>query len=34
VRDLIEAGDACARHSRKRRADLDAGVQLLIARET
>ena len=35
VRDLIEAGDACARAIlEKRRADLDAGVALLIARET
>jgi cell division protease FtsH len=35
VRDLIEAGDACARAIlEKRRADLDAGVKLLIARET
>lgn len=35
VRDLIEAGDACARAIlEKRRADLDAGVELLIAHET
>jgi cell division protease FtsH len=35
VRDLIEAGDACARQIlEKRRADLDAGVELLIAHET
>ncbi len=35
VRDLIEAGDACARAIlEKRRGDLDAGVTLLIARET
>lgn len=35
VRDLIEAGDICA-HSilEKRSGDLDAGVQLLIAKET
>ena len=35
VHDLIEAGDACARVIlEKRRADLDAGVELLIAKET
>ena len=35
VRDLIEAGDACARAIlERRRGDLDAGVELLIARET
>ena len=35
VRDLIEAGDATARAIlEKRRADLDAGVALLIAKET
>lgn len=35
VRDLIEAGDACARTVlEQRRGDLDAGVELLIARET
>jgi cell division protease FtsH len=35
VRDLIEAGSACARAIlEKRRVDLDAGVELLIARET
>ena len=35
VRDLIEAGSACARTIlEKRRSDLDAGVELLIARET
>lgn len=35
VRDLIEAGDVCARAIlEKRRGDLDAGVALLIARET
>jgi len=35
VRDLVEAGGACARAIlEKRRADLDAGVALLIARET
>ncbi len=35
VRGLIEAGGACARAIlEKRRADLDAGVELLIARET
>jgi len=35
VHDLIEAGDACARAIlEKRRADLDAGVELLIAKET
>jgi len=35
VRDLIEAGSACARAIlEKRRGDLDAGVELLIARET
>jgi ATP-dependent Zn protease len=35
VRELIEAGDACARESlEKRRADLEAGVELLIARES
>ena len=35
VRDLIEAGGACARAIlEKRRGDLDAGVELLIARET
>ena len=34
-RDLIEAGDATARAIlEKRRADLDAGVALLIAKET
>jgi cell division protease FtsH len=32
VRDIIEAGDKCARD--KHRGDLDAGVELLIARET
>ncbi|MGZ5871042.1 MAG: ATP-dependent zinc metalloprotease FtsH [Bradyrhizobium sp.] len=35
VRDLIETGSACARSIlEKRRSDLDAGVELLIARET
>jgi cell division protease FtsH len=35
VRDLIEAGDVCAGAIlEKRRGDLDAGVELLIARET
>jgi len=35
VKDLIEAGDACARAIlEKRRGDLDAGVDLLIAQET
>jgi cell division protease FtsH len=35
VRQLIETGDACARQIlEKRRADLEAGVELLIARET
>ncbi|WP_291861408.1 ATP-dependent zinc metalloprotease FtsH [Bradyrhizobium sp.] len=35
VRDLIEAGSACARDIlERRRSDLDAGVELLIARET
>jgi cell division protease FtsH len=35
VRDLIEAGDACARAIlEKRRPDLDAGVELLVAKET
>jgi cell division protease FtsH len=35
VRDLIEAGDTCARAIlEKHRDDLDAGVALLIARET
>jgi cell division protease FtsH len=35
VRDLIEAGDACARAIlERRRADLDAGVALLFAKET
>jgi cell division protease FtsH len=35
VRDLIEAGGACARAIlERRRSDLDAGVELLIARET
>ncbi len=35
VRDLIEAGGACARAIlEKRRAELDAGVQLLMAKET
>ena len=35
VRDLIETGDVCARAIlEKRRGDLDAGVELLIARET
>ena len=35
VRALIEAGDACAREIlEKRRADLEAGVELLIARES
>ena len=35
VRDLIEAGDACARAIlEKHRGDLDAGVELLIAKET
>ena len=35
VRDLIEAGGACARAIlEKRRADLDTGVALLIAKET
>lgn len=35
VRDLIEAGDVCARAIlEKRRGDLEKGVELLIARET
>ncbi len=35
VRQLVEDGDACARQIlEKRRADLDAGVELLIAHET
>src|SRR5450759_2949522 len=35
VRDLVEAGDVCARAIlEKRRSDLDAGAELLIARET
>ncbi len=35
VRELIEAGDTCAREIlEKRRSDLDAGVGLLIANET
>jgi cell division protease FtsH len=35
VRQLIEAGDACARQIlEKRRADLEAGVELLIAHES
>ena len=35
VRQLIEAGDACATQIlEKRRADLDAGVTLLIAQES
>ncbi|MDO8396945.1 MAG: ATP-dependent zinc metalloprotease FtsH [Bradyrhizobium sp.] len=35
VRDLIEAGSACAQAIlERRRGDLDAGVELLIARET
>jgi cell division protease FtsH len=35
VRDLIEAGAACAQAVlERRRGDLDAGVELLIARET
>ena len=35
VRDLIEAGDACARAIlERRRRDLDAGVALLMAKET
>lgn len=35
VRDLIEAGDACARAVlEKRRGDLDTGVELLMAHET
>ena len=35
VRELIEAGDICAREIlEKRRADLEAGVELLIARES
>jgi cell division protease FtsH len=35
VRDLIDAGDKCARDVlEKHRGDLDAGVELLIARET
>ena len=35
VRELIEAGDVCAREIlEKRRADLEAGVELLIARES
>jgi cell division protease FtsH len=35
VRDLIEAGGACARGIlEKRRRDLDTGVELLIAQET
>ena len=35
VRGLVEAGDVCARAIlEKRRSDLDAGAELLIARET
>ncbi len=35
VRDLVEAGDVCARAIlERRRGDLDAGVALLIAKET
>ncbi|MGY4314096.1 ATP-dependent Zn protease [Bradyrhizobium sp. JR3.5] len=35
VRELIEAGDVCARQNlEKRRADLEAGVALLIAQES
>jgi cell division protease FtsH len=35
VRELIEAGDATARRIlERRRADLEAGVALLLARET
>ena len=35
VRDLVEAGDVCAREIlERRRADLDAGAELLIVRET
>ena len=35
VRQLVEAGDACARQVlEKRRADLEAGVELLIAHES
>jgi len=35
VRQLIEAGDACAQKIlENRRADLEAGVELLIAHET
>jgi len=35
VRDLVEAGDACARAIlEKHRRDLDEGVAILIARET
>jgi cell division protease FtsH len=35
VRQLVEAGDACARQIlEKRRADLEAGVELLIANES
>ena len=35
VRELIEAGDACAKQIlEKRRADLEAGVALLIAQES
>jgi cell division protease FtsH len=35
VRDLIETGDACARAILERhRRDLDAGVALLMAKET
>lgn len=35
MRDLVEAGAVCARAIlEKRRDDLDAGVPLLIARET
>jgi cell division protease FtsH len=35
VRQLVEAGDACARQIlEKRRADLEAGVELLIAHES
>ena len=35
VRDLIEVGDECAREIlERRRADLDAGAELLLVRET
>jgi cell division protease FtsH len=35
VRQLVEAGDACAREIlEKRRAELDAGIQLLLKQET